>query len=651
MSEATTALTWTPHPLLPVPSREELETLLDSEVGQAGLMRFYRDRELRIAQAEEDAFNFGFELPHWGDADLELDRFVELLLFVFGGNRAAKSEFAAKRVVETAVHYPGSIIFVLRESDEASIGTVQKYIWKYLPLEFKGLNGQRDPRRVFKVNYSPAGGFTEGKLVLPNGSEIWFPTYKQDPGVFEGFEIGVRNYRSKWILPDGRVVEGLETGNAGEDGEGLAGQASSADGGATRTGRRLIHNIGFWADEDMPLPWVKMLLFRILSRAAKGLWTFTPVRGLTPAIKQFVGEARTLKARVAELLPGKVNVEGCPVGTMPYIQAPFLEKSRVIYFHSVLNPFGAAYEGIKKTCKGMPDSFVQIRAYGYARDTRGRAFPNFSGVNIVKESDLPSEGTNYMVADPAGRRPISAIWARVASDGKVFIYRDWPEAQKYGDWAETSSNAERLDGDRGPAQQPNGFGVEKYVETWEECERVRGDGSTERDAYRKRLVGESGAETPHSKASGGSSADGGATRTGRSETVSREEIFMRLIDPRAGRNQHIAEKGGTCLQDQFSAKGMDFVCGSGVDIEEGVIGINEWLEWDREQPLDGAVNCPKLYVSERCRQVIWALQNWTGNDGEKGACKDFVDCVRYLRMEEPRFVGKGMMKVRGGGSY
>jgi hypothetical protein len=603
------ALSWTPHPLLPVPDREVMERALDTEEGQRALAKLYQDRELRIRQAEDDPFNFGFELPHWGDADLELERFVELLLFIFGGNRAAKSEYAGKRLVETAVHYPQSILFVLRESDEASIGTVQKLVWKYLPLEYKKLNGTRDPNRIYKINYSPAGGFTEGKLVLPNGSEIWFPTYKQDPGVFEGFEIGVKGWDGR------RTLDG-----------------------------RLVFNIGFWADEDCPLPWIKMLLFRIASRAARGLWTFTPVKGLTPAIKQFVGEARTLKARVAELLPGKVNVEGLPAGTMPYVQAPFLEKSRVIYFHSILNPFGAAYESIKKTCKGMPDSFTQIRAYGYARDTRGRAFPNFGGVNIVKRDQLPAVGTNYMVADPAGRRPVAAIWARVAVDGKVFIYRDWPPAQKYGDWAETSSNPERLDGDRGPAQQPNGFGVEKYVATWAECERVRGDGMLEGDPLRKQLAGGGHEEVTQR-------AQSDTESTEKTQEYPTETVFLRLIDPRAGRNQHIAEKGGTCLQDQFSAHGLDFVCGSGVDIEEGVIGINEWLEWDREKPLDGAVNCPVLYVSEDCRQVIWALTNWTGNDGEKGACKDFVDCVRYLRMEEPRYVGGGTMKVTGGGSY
>jgi hypothetical protein len=622
---------WTPHPLLGKPDAAVLEAALNSEEGRRAVARLYESRELRIRLAEEDPFHFGFELPHWLDADLELERFVELLLFIFGGNRAAKSEYCGKRIVETAVHYPGSIIFVLRESDEASIGTVQKLIWRYLPLEFKKLNGSRDASRVFKVNYSPAGGFTEGKLVLPNGSEVWFPTYKQDPGVFEGFEIGVKNYRPKWIYPDGSVVD--------RDGE----RPARSDGPYPR----LIHNLGFWADEDCPLPWVKMLLFRILSRAAKGLWSFTPVKGLTPAIKQFVGAARTLKARSAELLPGKVNVDGCPAGTMPYIQAPFLEKSRVIYFHSILNPFGSAYEGIKKTCKGMPDSFVQIRAYGYARDTRGKAFPNFAGVNIVKESELPAVGTNYMVADPAGRRPIAAIWARVAPDGKVFIYRDWPEAQRWGDWAETSSNPERLDGDRGPAQQPNGFGVGKYVETWGECERVRGGGMLERDPLRK-LLAAGGNLTEENE---GNEEGKDQSLVTSAATIVKEEIYLRLIDPRAGRNQHIAEHGGTCLQDQFAAAGLDFVCGSGVDIEEGVIGINEWLEWDKEKPLDGAVNCPVLYVSENCRQVIWALTNWTGNDGEKGACKDFVDCVRYLRMEEPRFVGGGRMRVTGGGSY
>lgn len=591
-------LRWTPHPLLPAPEAEVLAALLESEEGMRLLLEQHQRREERIRLAEEDPFHFRFELAHWKDADDLLEFWVRVLLLVFGGNRASKSEYAVTRAVETAVYYPKSILIVLRETEDSSRATVQKLVWKYLPPEVKALHRSRDAKGVFKVNYSVLGGFTENKLALPNGSEIHFANYKQDPGNYEGWEIGVKGW----------------------------------DGRRTKDGR-LVFNIGFWADENCPLPWIQMLKFRIVSRGACGIWTFTAVDGLTPAMKDVLGTPRTVKVRRSELLPEKINVEGCPAGTMPYVQVPFLEESRVIYFHSILNPFGQAYEGIKKLCKGRPDSYTQIRAYGYARDTRGRAFPNFGEVNIIKAELAPAVGTNYMVADPAGRRPIAAIWARVAPGGNVYIYRDWPEAQRWGDWAETSKNADRLDGDRGPGQQPNGFGVEKYVEVWKRLEGVRDGGMRNADGGSE--DGEGKSYPP--PAVGG--YDG------------KEEVFMRLIDPRAARNQHIAEKGGTCLQDQFAGLGLHFVAASGVDVEEGVLAINEWLDWDKERPLEAVNNAPKLYVAENCRQVIWALTNWTGNDGEKGACKDFVDCVRYLALEEPVYVRPGSMVATGGGSY
>ena len=41
-------------------------------------------------------------------------------------------------------------------------------------------------------------------------------------------------------------------------------------------------------------------------------------------------------------------------------------------------------------------------------------------------------------------------------------------------------------------------------------------------------------------------------------------------------------------------------------------------------------NAPALYVSEDCKNVIWALETWKDLDGEASATKDPIDDLRYL---------------------
>jgi hypothetical protein len=92
------------------------------------------------------------------------------------------------------------------------------------------------------------------------------------------------------------------------------------------------------------------------------------------------------------------------------------------------------------------------------------------------------------------------------------------------------------------------------------------------------------------------------------------------------------------------------VCGTDgvLHVMEGVNLINTWLEYDIDKPL-GPMNQPSVYISEKCQQLITCLQSWTGGDGTKGACKDFVDLIRYLAIMDP---GEAKtISFRGGGSY
>jgi hypothetical protein len=89
---------------------------------------------------------------------------------------------------------------------------------------------------------------------------------------------------------------------------------------------------------------------------------------------------------------------------------------------------------------------------------------------------------------------------------------------------------------------------------------------------------------------------------------------------------------------------------AGLRLEEGIAIINDALSYDTSQPLS-AVNQPRLYVSESCQNLIYSLREWTGADGEKGASKDPIDCLRYLVVMDPEEENENTWKGTKGGSY
>src|SRR4051812_40666513 len=99
MTQAATQAPFVPteHPLLPLPTVQEMELLLRDEKTAAELMKWLMTREARIKQAEMDPLNYGFELDHWRDADKLLEQ-VDVL-YIGGGNRSGKTEYCTKRAL------------------------------------------------------------------------------------------------------------------------------------------------------------------------------------------------------------------------------------------------------------------------------------------------------------------------------------------------------------------------------------------------------------------------------------------------------------------------------------------------------------------------------------------------------------------------
>jgi hypothetical protein len=655
-----------PHPICPPHTQAEAEALyaevVANETKWATYEAWWKDRAHHIALSETqggDPYRYGFELDHWRHADRllglndrdgqwvdkPLTRMASLVgvepaalqlpnsllarglfrvLVLLGGNRSGKSEYCAKRVVEYAMAKPECLIVCCSETIESSILNQQTLIWRYLPAEIKALNdaGKATKRglgggmeKTVHINFSMSTGFSLNKIVLPNRSTIVFKTYNQDSNDVEGWMLGCRHARV----------------------------------------------VGAWLDENAPLAWVQAVSRRAGYYGAVIMWSYTPLNGMTVAIKELVGEsARTVMSLPAELLPGRLNVPDCPVGHMPYIQTSVRPDTVVMYFHSILNPFGTAqgtlYEGVKRQCEGRSLEYIMMIAYGFTRDTMGRAWPLFGRVNIVQREQLPSVGTNYQFVDPAGGRNFSSLYVRVAAGtpSTLYIYRDWPDYAHYGEWAVPSGDRNQPDGELGPAQRALGYGYDAYQRLFLQLETIVPHGTPpeqwpaylarERDPQRRALL--------QARLAAGADPCG-----------LREEIKRRFIDPRAGRDKNISDKGGTCAIDELARKKLDPSTGAvalpglrfepapGFQIAHGIEAVNTLLNWDPTLPLDRTLNAPRLFVCEDCQQVIWTLEHYTGQGGEDGGCKDFADLLRYLATARLRFISDAAAPRSTMGSY
>ena len=574
-------MTQTVHPCLPPFSAEQLQRII-AERGLEFAAKLVAHREEMIRLDAGDPFRSKLEPEAWTELDEFLNDPEVAIVALFGANRTGKSWCAAKRMMVHLAEHPG-LYLAMSAKEESSIAQQQKILWHFTPQEWKAQNSARAKVAV-AINYTAKNGFADGKVIWPNGSELYCVTYRQEPDDYEGWEFGARD-------------------------------------------RAPV--VGVWADESMPLKWLQMFERRIrFGRGAKLLWTFTPIRGLTPAMKEFLGASPDwVRSKVADLLP-TVALPGLPRGHMPTVAVPWMKRSRAVWWHIGANPFGNYTAEVNELCKDKATEYVERVAYGYGRDTAMRAFPLFGPANVIADEAAPTEGTDVQILDPAGARKWSCLWVRVSPGNPpdYTILADWPDEQTYGEWAVTSERETNADskkgwgGDIGPAQAGLGWGPELYKAEFLRVEQRLG-----------------------------------------------LRVKRRLIDPRAGAApdgemtliDRLAEGGGSARSEVRSPKseggvpGLFYEAASGVREEEGIIAIEGLLEWNPEQPMVWPTNRPRLFVCRRARQVIWALSNYTRMSlgDPKAPMKDFVDLVRYLATGDLWHVGEVEEKerVRWGG--
>lgn len=388
---------------------------------------------------------------------------------------------------------------------------------------------------------------------------------------------------------------------------------------------------GVWADELIPLAWVQFLCFRLANRNGTLMITFCPEFGWNETFGYFYEGATVIEDEEAPLLP-KYDQDGNQIGLerLPRVMQCADPTARIIFFWTQDNPFGN-YPSLVQELRSKKASReeISIRAYGLCTKAHTRAFPMFDKRWHVRDqawfNELIKKHTKtvrYHLVDPCDGRNWFMIWVACPYPRKWIIYREWPSydhPKAYvkghgipGPWALTGAAA---DGVKGPAQTSFGFSLERYREEIEDKE--------EKD----------------------------------------EIIIARYIDSRYATSPKSDRERVTTLQEQLAEVGLDFramVAGKGRIIgyennDGSVEMINSALFYDIDTEMGeyssrySKLNEPELIVLDTCPNTIFALKNWTGQDGQKGACKDAIDCIRGLFLTDLAFIEDDEYAFVGGG--
>jgi hypothetical protein len=587
------------HPFYPF-GKEELDYLLANKTPEE-INTFISQRNQRIKLEEEDPLNYGRRLEPWEDSRKLLEQFDVLTLS--GGHRGSKTTFCVDYCVDTLVNGPAWLkgrekdrrkknlnVAFFHSSHKSSVIQQQYQVYQFLPPEMRDMGRSKEDKHV-NINFSRKNGFSDNMFVLPNNNVGLFFQYTQDPKEWEGYEFDL-----------------------------------------------------VWCDELLPLNIFEILTQRLTTRRGKLISSFVPVNGYTPMVKKMASGSKVVKSLKADpavfpdLLDAKgelpVLVKGCPKGQMPYISHCRDSNASIIYFHTIFNPYNPYDESVKKM-ENKSATEVKMRLYGYTDKMEGGAFPKFNpNVHVFKREawktikDLP--GSNFVVCDPGGSNKNWFIkWYRCTSDGNIYLYREWPDLQRYGEWAMPS---EKVDYEQGPAQRLEaGRGIAAYkrlvleLEGWTYDEERGLWDDTNAEVIEERLM--DARFSVDAKAGEGTS------------------ILALMDEEQTNDRGHVV--GPMMLWNQARGNGA---MGGMKPTEIGLQMIAELMDYNEDRPVN-AMNQPRWYVHEDCAQSIYCYQEYTALGTEKCALKDLADCDRYLVSSDVSFIDKDGLECIGGGSY
>lgn len=590
------------HPLLPVPSRAQAEHLIASQ-GVEAWNELMRRRNAAIRREEELPLEYGHEPPTWALADflagfitadeLAQNRRVPAPWIECARSLEARPDWSRPGLLLIlGGNRAGKTRYMMRTAVKHALGRDGAIIWAF---HESGANSITYHQGLVWT-FMPPDVREAGK------SKDAYVAYSQQNGFSSGkvtfrnaSQVEFRNYQQ-----DPTTIEGGELG--------------AAD-------RRPC--VGFVADELLPASWLATLKFRLATREASGVVGFTAIDGYTPTVAMFLDGAQTI---LREEEPSILDSHGRPE-TFPFVQIGADPTMRTISFFTRFNPYGG-YESVKRLTRGDPKAVRVVRLTGTPHKVADTRFPRFSvDRHVVPAARIPKDGTRWMILDPAGSKNWVMLWVIVDPLERVWVYREWPTPDghvpgvgKPGPWAlPGQDNQHKHDGVPGPAQKSWGFGLAEYKEV---IARAEGWEDAGRD---------------------------GRIEAWRETNGVQERTYLRYMDSRFAAAPSLTASGNTTLLEECAALGLYFEPAPGGVIDEGVTIINDALAWSEGEGTQPRRE-PKLYISDECQNLIFALKTWTGLDGTRGATKDFIDLLRYA-LTAPVYYCEGGSKGPSGGAY
>lgn len=613
-------------------------------------VRLGQSREKFLAQIRGDPYNYGFEpgiwyvvkalqrgavvtkqevaavrqatglgWDEWSDKMRRVLGFTHPVsdVLIMGANRSGKTDFGAKSFLQEADIGQRQLKVGFQEVKTGK-EVQMKRLWHYMRNELKARNiaGKKMSDISEHISYTEANGFAGSQIIFKNGSNIYFITYKMDVGA---------------------ALEGMEH-----------------------------HKI--WLDEEEPKAFLDAARGRVASLSGSVLLTFTPVSGYTSVVADFLEGMRVTRWHTAYMLPldggpampwaelglgedeyrrlvdwgngiTDKEVDPCVPESRPeecfdwilghgepvapgaedrrFAQTPRVAvckggEAAAIWFLGRDNPYGTPREVIANAMKNInATKEVKKRVYGIAEKLKGRLLPEFTDAkNVVPAASIPKRLARIMVVDPAPDRNWTFGWLGYDPvEGVLYAYREWPSAYEIpgvgvpGPWAVASDRKNGInDGDKGDAQESFGMGFDHYKYEWA---RLEGWNDYTTWAASHPTTG-NWPEDIEETVADWSDING-----------AREKILKRVIDPRACASKKTTASENVSLFEHVSRMAEGFEPGSGQRIEVGLNFIRDLIVGGR------------LKISDACPNTIFAFKHITGADGQKGACKDMLDWVRY----------------------
>lgn len=528
-------------------------------------------------------------------------------VLIMGANRSGKTDFASKLAMQLA-DSGGKSMLVGFQTLKTGKGTQMKRLWNYMPKPFKEKNiALKKASRIDEhISYTEQNGFAGSKITFGNRSILDFVTYEMDVKSIEGSE----------------------------------------------------YDFG-WLDEEFPQSFLSTLRSRLASKKGILLGTFTPISGYTPVVADFLDGMQVTKWHTAYMLPldggivepwselgltpeeytalmddsaevpesrpeeclkwlfgegEKVRADGRAFVRTPRVAVCKGGEAAAVWFYGSDNPYGSPGSVIRSAAKNRrATSEIKARVYGIAEKLSGRLFPKFSREkNVIPLEALPKRLVRIHVVDPAPERNWCSGWYgyEKATD-TLYKYREWPgnyEVPGVGvppPWAQLSDRNHGVnDGEYAGGQEDFGMSFLKYKYEWARLERWKDFADWVKEGHDPLEWPENLDEVEEW-----------------TELMGTEEpVAERVIDARAASQSKMSMKENLTLFDEVAKLAEGFLPASGQQIAVGLAVLRDRIE-------DG-----RYKVTANCTNTIFAYENYTGKDGQKGAVKDWIDCDRYAAL-------------------